>query len=279
MRLGERRLAAEAGGDGDGEPLGEPAQLRPGLGVVHALAGIDHRTLGGDQQCGSFLHMQRVGGIARAQHGSVVQGLVDFLVPHVGGDFDDDGPAAAILQLGEGAPKDVADFVGKDDRLGRFRKRLHRLAGIEVGVDIGEPSRIAHRQHQHGNGLTVALRDAAHGVLGARAVLHAERADAAAGGDAGDRIRHVDADPLLAHHHRADVGIGGKFDEMVDRIAAEDLDALPLHDFRDCRTELHDASPPVPRRFAPADLPSVGTGFCAWVKLRRLLAAEVLICV
>ena len=135
--------------------------------------------------------------------------------------------------------------LGQDDRLGGFRKCLHRLAGIEVGVDIGEPARIAHRQHQHGHGFAVALRDAAHGILRARAVLHAEGADAVAGGDAGDRVRHVDADALLPHHDRADIGIGGKFDQVIDRIAAEDLDALALHDFRDRRTELHDASPQI----------------------------------
>ena len=50
MRLGEGRLAAEARGDGDGEPLGEPLQLRPRLGVMHALAGIEHRPLGVDEQ-------------------------------------------------------------------------------------------------------------------------------------------------------------------------------------------------------------------------------------
>jgi hypothetical protein len=49
----------------------------------------------------------------------------------------------------------------------------------------------------------------------------------------------VDADALLPHHHRADVGIGGIFDEMIDRIAAEDLDSLALHDFRNRGAELH----------------------------------------
>ena len=58
-------------------------------------------------------------------------------------------------------------------------------------------------------------------------------------GDAGNRIRHVQPDALLAHHHGADVGIGGEFDQMIDRIAAENLDALALHDFRDRSAEFH----------------------------------------
>ena len=244
MRLRERRFAAEAGGDGDGEPFGQPLQLRPGLRVMHALAGIDHRPLGADQQRRRFLDMHGVGAVAGAQHRRVVQGLRHFLVPHVGRDFDDHRAAAAVLQLGEGAAEDVADFGGDVDRLGRFRKRLHRLAGIEVRLDIGKPPRIAHRQHQHRHGFAVALRDAAHGVFGAGAVLHAEGADGVPGGDARDRVRHVQADALLPHHHRADVGGGGMFDEVIDRIAAEDLDSLALHDFRNGGAEFHGRSLP-----------------------------------
>ena len=198
--------------------------------------------------------MHGIGAVARAQHRRVVQRLRYFLVPHVGGDFDDDRTAAAVLQLGERAPKNVADFSGDVDRLGGLRERLHRLAGVEVRIDVGEPARIAHRQHQHRNGFAIALRHAAHRVLGAGSVLHAECADRSARGDARDRVRHVHADAFLAHHHRADVGSGGKFDDVVDRIAAEDLDSLPLHDFRDGGAELHDGLPVWPSRFDPADL-------------------------
>ena len=88
------------------------------------------------------------------------------------------------------------------------------------------------------------MRHAAHRVLRAGAVLHAEGADAVPRSDPGDRIRHVNADALLAHHDRADVGIGGVFDEVIDRIAAEDFDPLALHDFRDGGAELHDGLSP-----------------------------------
>ena len=46
-------------------------------------------------------------------------------------DFDDHGPAAAVLQFCKSAAKNVGDFSGEDDRLGGFRKRLHRLAGLD----------------------------------------------------------------------------------------------------------------------------------------------------
>ncbi len=74
-------------------------------------------------------------------------------------------------------------------------------------------------------------------------MLHAEGADGAPGGDPGDRVRHVESDALLPHHHRADVGGGGVFDQMIDRIAAENLDPLAFHDFCNGGAELHADSP------------------------------------
>ncbi len=97
------------------------------------------------------------------------------------------------------------------------------------------------------------MRHAAHGVLGAGAVLHAERADAAAGGHPRDRVRHVEADAFLPHHDRADIGIGGVLDEVIDGIAAENFDSLALHDFRNGGAELHDDS--------SRDWPMLGSAF------------------
>src|SRR5581483_4789727 len=147
---------------------------------------------------------------------------------------------------------DVADLGCDVDRLGGFGERLHRLAGVEIRVDVGDPPRVALRQHQHGDGLAVTLRHAAHGVFRAGTVLHAEGADGFSRGDAGNRIRHVYPDALLAHHDGADVCVGGVLDQMVDRVAAEDLDPLALHDFRDCRAELHGRFSPE----EPADCPT-----------------------
>ena len=187
--------------------------------------------------------MDGIGAGAGAQHGRVVQGLRHFLVPHVGGDFDNHGSAAAILQFGKGAAKDVGDFGSKDDRLGRFRKRLHCLARIEVRLDVRNPPRIAHRHHQHRHGFAETLRDAAHGIFRAGSVLHAERTDRASRGDPGDRIRHVQADAFLPHHDGTDIGVGGILDQMIDRIAAQNFDALALEDFRNRGAEFH-AIPP-----------------------------------
>src|SRR5438270_817088 len=49
----------------------------------------------------------------------------------------------------------------------------------------------------------------------------------------------MQAHALLPHHDRSDVGVGGVFDEMIDGIAAEDLNSLALHDFCNGCAELH----------------------------------------
>ena len=193
------------------------------------------------------------------------------------GYLDDDGSAAAIFQPGEGAPEDIADFGREVDRLGRLRKRLHRLAGIEIRLDIGKPPRITHRQHQHGHGLAIALCDAAHGIFRAGPMLHAEGADGVPGTDPGNRVRHMQSDPLLPHHHRADVGVGRVLNEMIDRIAAENLDSLALHDFCDGGAEFHADSSPRPAEIALDLCRLVGTGIVRPVKLGRGVCREPLL--
>ncbi len=246
---------------------------------MHALAGIDHGTFGAGQQRRRFLHMHGVGAIAGAQHRRVIQRLRHFLVPHIGRDFHDDRPAAAVFQFCESAAENVADFTGEVDRLGRFCKRLHGLAGIEVRFDVGKPPRIAHRQHQYGHGFAVALRHATHGVFRTGTVLHAEGTDGAPRCDARDRVRHVQPDALLPHHYRADVGIGCMFNQVIDGIAAENLNSLALHDFRDGGAKLHGSS-----------FPKTGRCWCrpvadSWNRILSIgkalvrLSREVLICV
>ena len=74
MILGERALAAEARGDGRRQQLGEARELGPGLRVVHALAGIDHRPLGLDQAPCRLAHRIRIGARAQRLARPVVKG-------------------------------------------------------------------------------------------------------------------------------------------------------------------------------------------------------------
>src|ERR1700689_2999036 len=49
----------------------------------------------------------------------------------------------------------------------------------------------------------------------------------------------MQANSLLAHDDGPDVSLRRIFQQVVDRIAAEDLDPLPLHDFSDRVSDFH----------------------------------------
>src|SRR5262245_38110602 len=53
----------------------------------------------------------------------------------------------------------------------------------------------------------------------------------------------MQTDPLLPYHDGADVGIGGMFDQMVDRITAENLNSFTLEDLGDRCAKFHDGFP------------------------------------
>ena len=54
-----------------------------------------------------------------------------------------------------------------------------------------------------------------------------------------DRVAHVQPDALLAHHDRADIGLGRGLDDRVDRIADQELDPLRLQDMGDGVGDFH----------------------------------------
>ena len=60
-----------------------------------------------------------------------------------------------------------------------------------------------------------------------------------AGGDAADGVGHVDADALLADDDRADVGLGRRLDDRVDRVADQELDAFALQDLGNRGADFH----------------------------------------
>ena len=70
-------------------------------------------------------------------------------------------------------------------------------------------------------------------------MLHREDADLVRGRHAADRVRHVQADALLAHDDRADVRFRRRLDDGIDRIADQELHALALQDLRDGRRCFH----------------------------------------
>ncbi len=149
------------------------------------------------------------------------------------------GPLRPLRRLLKARRSTLAISPGTTTCSAELRHAAHLARRAVVRIDAGDAARIALRDHQQRDGLAVGLGDAAIGVLAARTVLHAEGADLLARGDAGDRVGHVQADTFLAHDDRADVGGGGVFQQVVDGIAAEDLDPLALHDFSNCLANLH----------------------------------------
>ena len=188
----------------------------------------------------------RIGRDARQGRGLIGERLRHLLVEHVDRHLDQHRSAAAALQAGESAPQDVRHLGARGHRLGGFGD----VAGIEhrvvVRLDVRDAARIAHRQHQQRHGVAIGLRDAAERVLGAGAVLHREHPDLLAAGEPRHGIGHVQPDPLLAHDDRPDADARGELEDMVDRVAEDDLDAFAPQDLRDRLACLH-----VPAPFRP----------------------------
>jgi hypothetical protein len=92
---------------------------------------------------------------------------------------------------------------------------------------------IALRHHQDRDRVAERLRNAAIGILRARAVLHAEHAELAPRRHARNGVRHMQANALLAHHDGTNIDRRRELDEMIDRISGENLDAFALEDRRD----------------------------------------------
>jgi hypothetical protein len=97
-------------------------------------------------------------------------------------------------------------------------------------------------------------------------VLHAESADSAARTHPRDGVCHVQTDALLPYHDRPDVGLGSMLDQMIDRIAAENLNPLAFEDLGDGCAKFHDGCPPLMMSIFPIGLTATGSGIRRSVK-------------
>ena len=179
MVLRERALALEAGGDGRAEQLGQRAQLRPGLGVVDALAGVEDRPLGGDQEVRGAIDVRRVRSVADRDRRDVAGRVGAVLGPDVPRDLDEDRPRPAIAKPGEGAPHRRHDRLGQDQLV----DPLGDVSVVQVGAEVRWRRHlaavVAGGEDQDRHGIGVRLGHAAERVLAARPHLHREHADPA----------------------------------------------------------------------------------------------------
>ena len=87
------------------EQLGERLELRPRLGVVDALAGVDDGPLGRGEQRGGLAHAAGSGRGADAGRRPVAVGLGQSLLVDVPRDLDQHRPRPAVADLGERPPE------------------------------------------------------------------------------------------------------------------------------------------------------------------------------
>ena len=102
---------------------------------------------------------------------------------------------------------------------------------------------MAGREDDHRDGFGESLGHAAERVLGSRALLHGEDANAVAAGHASQRVGHMDAGAFLAHQDGPYTGLGDRLDNAVARIADEIFDAFASQNLGDRRTDLHGIPP------------------------------------
>ncbi len=186
-----------------------------------------------EEQLDGSLDRRRVGRRARANRRPVVIGRVDLVLVGVPRDLDEDGAETAVPDLGERSPHRVGQRRADAQLVGPLRDRAVALDRPEVLGDPHLAPVVAGRQEQDRHRVRVRLRDAAERILGARARLHREDADALTRGRPAHRVGHVDPGPLLADDDRPDADRGRSLDQRVDGVADQQLDALAGEDAGD----------------------------------------------
>jgi hypothetical protein len=239
MVLRERALAFEAGGHRRLEQLGELLERAPGLRIVHALAGVDHRPLGGDEDLGCSGHVAGVRAAAQAWRGPVRERLGHLVGHDVARKLDQHWTRSPVADLRKRTAHDVRDvFRLRDlfDRLGDVAEVQERAEVRRILVDA---SGIAARQDHDRHRIAECLSHAAKRIFGAGATLHGEDANALGRRHTADRIGHVQANALLAHHDGPDVRPRGGLDDRINGIADQKVNALTFEDLSHSISRLH----------------------------------------
>ena len=230
MVFREAAFAAERRHDRGFEQFRQRLQLWPRLAVMDALAGDDDRALCRDERLGNLCDRLRVGGAHQLWRLLVFadKRVRHLLAQEVARELDQDRAGAAVLDRRKGAAQRLDGRVGDGYLLAYFRDVAEIERGIKVRMHLVDVAGIAGRQHDDRGRVAKGLRHPAKRVFGAGAVLHRKDADLVARGHLGDGVAHMQPDPLLADHDRADIGLGRGLDDRVDRITDQVLDPFTL---------------------------------------------------
>ena len=148
------------------------------------------------------------------------------------GELDQDRARPAVADLRERAAHRVRHGLDQDHLFRPLGDVLVVEQRAEVRRDVEQAPGIPAGQHHDRDGVAERLGHAAERVLRARPMLHRENADPLARADAADRVGHVQPGALLPHDDRADVGLGRRLDDGIDRVADQEVHAFALEDFR-----------------------------------------------
>ena len=236
-------LALQTGYDRSGEQLGQLPQRFPGARVVDALAGINERTRRLDQNARRLFHIPRIRPRARTRGRGIVQRFGDFLLHEIHGNLHHHRARATIARARKSAAQGVPDDVGTSHLFGPLGDALVVGCGAEIGGQLGQPARVPGRQHYHGHRFAIGLRHAAKRIFRPRALLHDKNAQGPAGVDAAETIGHVQAGAFLARNDGVHIGTGSGFDNIIERITNEKLDAFALENLNHGINSLHLAPP------------------------------------
>ena len=259
--LRKRALSLQTRGDGDVQELRQLAQLLPGPSVVHPLTRVDDRALRVAENLGHGDDRCRIRSGTGGEGRLVVQRLPQLLPEQVERELDQHRTGPAVAHLGEGPAHGLRNRSGHRDLLGPLGDVAIVEGGVEIRSQVGDPSRIAHWQHQDGNRVPVGLSHAPERVLRAGAVLHREHADPLARVHATEGVRHVETGSLLANDDGPDVGLGRRLDDRAHGIRDDELDALTLQNLCDCVDDPHCILPSCAHPFARRTLYAAGSSY------------------
>ncbi len=186
-----------------------------------------------------FTHRGRIRTGPRTLHRHVVEFAFEFRRHRVDRRLDQHRSAATGAQPVERVTQRRRNAID----VGHERTPLRDVAVVVVRTEHRRDAlplrRFAGRQHQHRHVVGERLRDTGERVLRAGTLLAHEHAEPLAVRGTAEAVGNRDSHAFLTAHDRADADLRARLDQIVVRIAGDELHAFPLQDLRDDLQSFH----------------------------------------